>query len=193
VKVMAMYTGNSGFLSNQFLTPAGSGDGNYGSGAVTFGSANPDAVIVPAGNLINNCYSSASVIMQVEGTVVKNSADAGFNTLRSVYNCIADGGPTPITYDQPTTTTTLLTNPLTINKTLTIMGAGPASKPEITVDFTGLGMSPGIMIGTGKTVTLMDVDIKDINNTNMPNNAVIEVQSTGTLKVTGSTVINKIP
>lgn len=193
VKVMAMYTGNSGFLSNQFLTPAGSGDGNYGSGAVTFGSANPDAVIVPAGNLINNCYSSASVIMQVEGTVVKNSADAGFNTLRSVYNCIADGGPTPITYDQPTTAATLLTNPLTINKTLTIMGAGPGSKPEITVDFTGLGMSPGIMIGTGKTVTLMDVDVKDINNTNMPNNAVIEVQGTGTLKVTGSTVINKIP
>jgi len=193
VKVMAMYTADDGWLNNQFLTKANSGEGAYTNAQITFGAAAPDPITVTAGNLINNCYSSASVIMQVEGTIVKNSADAGFNTLRSVYNCIIDGGPTPITYDQPTTISTLLTNPLTINKTLTIMGAGPGNKPEITVDFTGLGMSPGIMIGTGKTVTLTDVDIKDINNTNMPNNAVIEVQGTGTLKVTGSTVINKIP
>ena len=188
-----MYTGESGFLTNQFLTRAGSGDGNYGGGAVTFGAELPDPITVPNQNLNNYCTSTAMVTVGIEGTVVKNSADAGFNTLRSVYNCIADGGPTPITYDQPTTSTTLLTNPLTINKTLTIMGAGPTDKPEITVDFTTLGVSPGIMIGTNKTVTIMNVDVKDINNTNMVNNAVIEVQGTGTLKVTGSTVINKIP
>lgn len=35
----------SGFLSNQFLSPAGSGDGNYGNGAVNFGAASPDPVV----------------------------------------------------------------------------------------------------------------------------------------------------
>jgi hypothetical protein len=48
ISVFAMYTGESGFLSNQFLTCASSGDGNYAGGAVSFGSASPNPITVSA-------------------------------------------------------------------------------------------------------------------------------------------------
>ncbi|MCW5853529.1 MAG: VCBS repeat-containing protein, partial [Anaerolineae bacterium] len=44
VKLMAMYISDGGFLSNQFISRANSGEGNYGSGAVTFGAAAPNPV-----------------------------------------------------------------------------------------------------------------------------------------------------
>lgn len=44
VQMFAAYTGDSGFLSNQFVTPGGPADGNYGDGAVTFENARPDPV-----------------------------------------------------------------------------------------------------------------------------------------------------
>lgn len=47
LQLFAAYTSDAGFLSNQFLTKAGSSDGSYGSGAVTFGSATPDPITVP--------------------------------------------------------------------------------------------------------------------------------------------------
>ncbi|UMY66633.1 MULTISPECIES: hypothetical protein [unclassified Flavobacterium] len=46
LQLFAAYTSDAGFLSNQFLTKAGSTDGSYGNGAVTFGSAAPDPVTV---------------------------------------------------------------------------------------------------------------------------------------------------
>ncbi len=46
IKVMAMYIGNSGFLSNQFLTRAGSSDGNYTGGAVNFSAATPNPIVI---------------------------------------------------------------------------------------------------------------------------------------------------
>ncbi len=46
LQLFAAYTSEGGFLSNQFLTKAGSSDGSYGNGAVTFGSATPDPVTV---------------------------------------------------------------------------------------------------------------------------------------------------
>jgi hypothetical protein len=51
IKVFTMYMSDGGFLSNQFLTPAGSSDGNYGSGAVVFGSAAPNPVTIAASAL----------------------------------------------------------------------------------------------------------------------------------------------
>lgn len=41
INVMAMYISDGGFLSNQFLSPAGAGESNYGGNAVTFGAAAP--------------------------------------------------------------------------------------------------------------------------------------------------------
>jgi hypothetical protein len=40
----ATYISDGGYLSNQFLAPANSGEGNYGDGAITFGAAVPDPV-----------------------------------------------------------------------------------------------------------------------------------------------------
>jgi hypothetical protein len=49
IKFFALYTSDGGFLNNKFLTPAGSGDGNYGNGAVDFSAAapNPMTLVVP--------------------------------------------------------------------------------------------------------------------------------------------------
>ena len=44
IQLFAAYISDGGFLSNQFITPAGGADGNYGSGAITFGAASPDPV-----------------------------------------------------------------------------------------------------------------------------------------------------
>lgn len=44
VKLFAAYIADNGFLSNQFISPAGSGDGNYGGNAVTFSAAAPNPV-----------------------------------------------------------------------------------------------------------------------------------------------------
>ncbi|HEX9950731.1 MAG TPA: T9SS type A sorting domain-containing protein [Rubricoccaceae bacterium] len=45
VRMFAAYTSEGdGTLSNQFVSPAGSGDGNYGNGAINFGAATPNPV-----------------------------------------------------------------------------------------------------------------------------------------------------
>jgi large repetitive protein len=41
-KIFALYSSDGGFLSNQFLTPATAGSGNYGSGVVSFSAAPPN-------------------------------------------------------------------------------------------------------------------------------------------------------
>ncbi len=46
IQLMAMYISDGGFLSNQFLTRANAGEGNYGNGAVTFGAAAPNPISV---------------------------------------------------------------------------------------------------------------------------------------------------
>lgn len=44
IQMMAMYIADNGFLNNQFLTKANSGEGSYGSGVVNFGSAAPNPI-----------------------------------------------------------------------------------------------------------------------------------------------------
>ncbi|MFM2385344.1 MAG: hypothetical protein RL660_101 [Bacteroidota bacterium] len=44
IKVFAIYQSDNGFMSNQFLTPAGSGEGNYGNNPVDFSVAAPNPV-----------------------------------------------------------------------------------------------------------------------------------------------------
>ena len=51
VKVFAAYTGESGYLNNQFLTPAGSGQGAYTNSAVNFNSEPPNPVTITAASL----------------------------------------------------------------------------------------------------------------------------------------------
>jgi hypothetical protein len=60
LRVMAMITANTGFLSNLFLSRAGSGDGNYGSGAVNFGSATPNPVTIGVRTIATGNYSAGT-------------------------------------------------------------------------------------------------------------------------------------
>lgn len=46
IDIMVMYISDGGFLSNQFLTPAGSSESDYGGGAVTFSAAAPGQITV---------------------------------------------------------------------------------------------------------------------------------------------------
>jgi hypothetical protein len=98
------------------------------------------------------CTASATINVVIEGTNVTSTADAGPGTLRAALACVVDGGT--IMYDQPTTATTILTAPLTIDKNVTIMGLDAANRPEITTS------SSGISIDALKTLTLKDVDVK---------------------------------
>ena len=126
-------------------------------------------------------------VYEVGNAIVTNSANAGSGSLRDVIGCVVEGGT--VTYDQPAVTTTILTDILNINKSITILGLSNIAKPEITVDFTTLGVNSGILIGTNKTVILNNVDFKDINN--VSNNAVIDILPAGVLRVSESTIINK--
>ncbi|HNI43042.1 MAG TPA: hypothetical protein PK230_00005 [Chitinophagales bacterium] len=60
IKFFVAYISDGGFLNNKFLTPAGSGDGNYGSGAVAFGSAAPNPITV--NNIDAVCCNTSSGI-----------------------------------------------------------------------------------------------------------------------------------
>ena len=44
IKLMAMYISDNGILSNQFISKAKTGEGNYGSGAIIFSDATPNPV-----------------------------------------------------------------------------------------------------------------------------------------------------
>lgn len=132
--------------------------------------------------------SKTTTVYEIGTSIVTNVADAGSGSLREIIGCIVDGGT--VLYDQPATTTSLLTNSLTLTKNLTIQGLNATSKPEITVDFSALGTNPGIKVDNGKTVIIKDVDFKEINNTNLPANAIIDVNF-GVLKITGSTQVKK--
>ena len=121
----------------------------------------------------NGCTKSLIIDVNVEGNIVKSTADAGLHSLRSVYNCITEGDT--ITYDQPTTVSTVLTTPLDITKSVTIQGLSDTARPEISVP------ALGISISSGKTLTLENVDVKSTT----PNPT---FTGTGDVSITGKTV-----
>lgn len=118
----------------------------------------------------NNCSNTMIVSVNVEGTVVKNSGNAGFNTLRGVYDCITEGGI--ITYDQPTTDESILTVPLDITKSVTIQGLNDMNRPEITIPAAGMN------IATGKTLTLENVDVKYTGSGTFTGSGTVEIIGT---------------
>lgn len=105
---------------------------------------------------------------------VTSTADAGVGTLRAAIACVQENGK--VYYDQPTTTSTILTALLTIDKSVTIFGGGPLSRPEITTD-----PNTGISIDVTKTLTLKDVDVKSTAPAQTFSGA-------GTVSITGTTV-----
>ena len=109
------------------------------------------------------CLFTKSDTLAVEGKVVRDSGNAGFNTLRNIIECAIDGDT--ITYDFPNVNGTTLTSELLINKNL-LIDALILAKPEISIDFnTAL---EGMIIATNKKLTLNNIDLK-INNYNNQN------------------------
>jgi hypothetical protein len=85
-KVFAMYMSDGGFLSNQFLYRAGPSDGNYGSGAVSFGAATPDPVIVNTYSEQWNTGATTSALTNlVAGTYTFTVSNSSGCTSTSVY------------------------------------------------------------------------------------------------------------
>jgi hypothetical protein len=95
IQMMAMYISDGGFLSNQFLTRANSGDGNYGSGAVNFGAAAPNPVTL--NGLTYNWSNSATtedISSLVPGTYSVTVTPA-FGCSASATATVGSTNPTP--------------------------------------------------------------------------------------------------
>ncbi|MBK8699029.1 MAG: hypothetical protein IPN29_05600 [Saprospiraceae bacterium] len=190
--VTILFTENSGVLNDgqicsEFTTfvsvqqPAMQYVWNYGQTTQSFQS-NPSLTIQYSVTVTFNtgCVLADTATLEVEGTVVRNSQNSGFGTLRNILECIDEGGT--VTYDFPNTTTTLLTAELPIQKNVTIAGT-PAAKPEISLDFNAA--LHGFVIGPNKTLTLNNVDLNIANGSSQKT-----VSGQGSLTIAGSTQIN---
>jgi hypothetical protein len=109
-------------------------------------------------SLGNSCAEILNTNIFVEGKVVQNNLNIGFGSLRNVIACALNGDS--ITYDLPLTDNTVLTQSLAIDKSITISGT-LQQNPEITLDFDN--MSEGIIIQSGKTLNLHNIDVKLVN------------------------------
>ncbi len=66
IQVMAMYSADNGFLSNQFLTRANLGAGSYGNGAVNFGAAPPNPISIPLETMQASCKAIVTTTVTVK-------------------------------------------------------------------------------------------------------------------------------
>lgn len=128
-------------------------------------------------------------VFEIGKVLVTNTADSGSGTLRAALACVIDGGT--IEYDQPTITSSTLISPIIIDKNVTILGQNETDRPVINVDFTTLGMLPGVTIENDKNVIFKNVDMQGINNTNMPKNDLITIKDAAILKVLGTVLLNE--
>lgn len=106
----------------------------------------------------SGCQGIRSVLINVEGKIVKNTANDGEKTLRNVLRCLVENDT--ITYDLPTTNLSFLTSPLPINKNVTIQGLN-GLKPLIIMDYNV--STNGFILSPNKKLTLDNVDLKLIN------------------------------
>lgn len=90
MKAMVMYISDAGFLSNQFLTPAGSGQGDYGSGAINFSSEPPNFITVSA--IVLDVELSNFSAKKIDNNVVLNwSTSSEINNARFEIEKSANG------------------------------------------------------------------------------------------------------
>ena len=133
-------------------------------------------------------------------TVVTSSGNSGTNTLRDIYDCVANG--TTISFGSGVNSN--LTAPLTIHKNVTIQG-----NTTTMIDFNFSG-AEGLLINASKTLTLKDVKISlsgtatgpvilnngnlILNNTEIKGNVnpVINNNGTGNVTLQNSNVIKKM-
>jgi hypothetical protein len=142
------WSGPNSFTSS-IQNPTITGITTAGAGVYTVTVTNPSTT----------CSNTSTTNVTIATTAaVTSSNDSGAGSLRAAIACIAENGI--ITYDQPTTTTTILTTPLTIDKNVTIQGLSGVARPEITTDPAA---ASGIIINVDKTLTLQNVDFKSTN------------------------------
>ena len=149
VRYFAAYTSDGGFLSNQFISRANSGDGNYGSGAVNFAAAAPNPVDF---NVAANF-------------TVTNTADSGAGSLRqAILDANATVGTDTITFNisgattiQPASELPPITDPVTIDG-YTQSGAvlnstcGGTATLQIVLNGASAGVAAnGLTLGTGSS------------------------------------------
>ena len=72
IQVMAMYSADNGFLSNQFLTRANLGAGNYSNAAITFGAAPPNPISIPLESMMQTCKTRISTTVTVLPNLTSN-------------------------------------------------------------------------------------------------------------------------
>ncbi len=127
------------------------------------------------------CTEILSDTIWVEQSIVKNSMNTGFGSLRNVIFCAEEGDT--ITYDLPTVVHSELTEGININKNLSIEG-DLLLKPAINVNFNTAGY--GIYIDGDKALTLKDIDIKtkNINEKSL-------ITGSGNLIISGNTVVGE--
>ncbi len=141
----------------------------------------------------NNCSNTGSVSVNIATTAaVTSSADSGAGSLRAAIDCVADGGTVT-----NASITSMMTDPIFINKNVIISGTGTAS---IDFDFAASGLSTGtfgLQIAAGKTVTLNNLNIVDRANPDMSSPSIKPVidlmtgNPGGNLIINGSTTISK--
>jgi hypothetical protein len=87
IQVMAMYTSDAGSLSNQFLTRANFGEGNYGNGSVDFSAAAPGSVSVSSSalpvTLTHFTATPKSSTVQLDWATATELNNDGFEVQRS--------------------------------------------------------------------------------------------------------------
>ena len=96
--MMAMYSSDAGFLSNQFMTPAGSGDGNYTNGVVDFAQAAPNPITVS--NFLNTCCASDTIDVDISTpslTVAASNVTCNGQSNGTATVSVA-GGSNPISF-----------------------------------------------------------------------------------------------
>jgi Secretion system C-terminal sorting domain/Ig-like domain CHU_C associated/PKD-like domain len=67
MQFFAMLQGGGGYLSNQFLSPAGAADGNYTNAVINFATSAPNPVTLPAANTITYLWSNGATTQDLTG------------------------------------------------------------------------------------------------------------------------------
>jgi|GEM_PF-1471444 len=142
---------NSGFLSNLFLSRAAPANGNFGSGAITFGSATPDPVTINTKTIVTGnsnagttwnlgtaSPTNVNITVQAGHTLTINASESVNNATIAATGAMAFSG----------------TNTLTIAASKTLANSGTFTGGSGKLIFAGLGTTTG-------TLTTNDVDISN--------------------------------
>jgi gliding motility-associated-like protein len=133
--MMAMYSSDAGFLSNQFMTPAGSSDGNYTNGVVDFAQAAPNPISVSA--FLNNCcaFDTIDVDVSTPSLTVSSSNVTCNGQSNGTATVSVTGGSNPISFLWSNGASTASINGLnagTYRVTVTANGCSASSTVTIT-------------------------------------------------------------